>query len=91
MELQLLIVLRSKQIAGMLSCYDRILIQGTLPGLRNANGMTGYLYIRHVRIFGHARWAQPLRVALRHNAERRAYDSSLEIEFILRSKIHQQV
>ena len=32
------------EIAGVISCYDRILIQGTLPGLCYAQGMTSYLY-----------------------------------------------
>jgi hypothetical protein len=31
------------KIAGTLSCYDRIVIQGTLPGVGYAAGMTGYL------------------------------------------------
>jgi hypothetical protein len=33
MGLQLLTERRSDRIAGVLSCYDRMLIQGTLPGL----------------------------------------------------------
>jgi len=61
MGLQLLTERRSEQIAGVLSCYDRMLIQGTLPGLCYAEGMTGYLYAHHVRIFDYALWAQPLR------------------------------
>ncbi len=28
------------RIAGMLSCYDRIVITGTLPGICYADGMT---------------------------------------------------
>src|SRR5437899_685436 len=86
MGLQLLTERRSDQIAGVLSCYDRMLIQGTLPGLCFAEGMTGYLYAHHVRIFDYPRWAQPLREALRENAERLAADSGLEIEFIRRPK-----
>lgn len=34
----------SNQISGILHCYDRIVIQGTLPGLCYADGMTSYLY-----------------------------------------------
>src|SRR6266566_3058938 len=86
MGLQLLTERQSDQITGVLSCYDRILIQGILPGLCFAEGMTGYLYAHHVRIFDYPRWAQPLREALRENAERLAADSGLEIEFIRRPK-----
>lgn len=86
MGLQLLTERRSEQIAGVLSCYDRLLIQGTLPGLCYAEGMTGYLYAHQIRIFEYAQWAQPLRETLRKNAERLAAENGLEIEFIRRSK-----
>jgi hypothetical protein len=77
---------RSEQLAGTLSCYDRMLIQGTLPGLCSAEGMTSYLYAHRIRIFGYAEWAPPLRETLRENAERLAAENGLEIEFIRRSK-----
>jgi len=31
------------QIAGTLSCFDRIIITGTIPGICYADGMTSYL------------------------------------------------
>ena len=31
------------RIAGVLSCYDRVVITGTLPGVCYADGMTRYL------------------------------------------------
>src|SRR6266568_3226590 len=86
MGLQLLTERRSDQITGVLSCYDRMLIQGTLPGLCFAEGMTGYLYAHHIRVFDYAQWAQPLRETLRENAERLAAENALEIEFIRRPK-----
>jgi hypothetical protein len=86
MGLQLLTERRSEEVAGVLSCYDRLLIQGTLPGLCYAEGMTGYLYAHQVRIFDYALWAQPLRETLRENAERLAAENHLEIEFIRRPK-----
>jgi len=86
MSLQLLTERRSEQITGVLGCYDRILIQGTLPGLCYAEGMTSHLYAQRVRIFDYPRWAQPLRDSLRENAERLAAENGLEIEFIRRPK-----
>jgi len=86
MGLQLLTDRRSNQITGVLSCYDRMLIQGTLPGLCFAEGMTGYLYAHHIRVFDYAEWAQPLRETLRENAQRLAAENALEIEFIRRPK-----
>ena len=40
-----------KRIAGVLSCYDRIVITGTLPGVCHAKGMTSFLYANTIRIF----------------------------------------
>jgi hypothetical protein len=49
------------QIAEMLSCYDRILVFGTLPKVCYADGKTSYLYAPQVRIFDYPRFAEPLR------------------------------
>jgi hypothetical protein len=71
----LLIGRQADQIAGVLSCYDRILIFGTLPNICFAEGMTSYLYSHQVRIFDYPRYprfAQPFREELRMNAERLA-------------------
>jgi hypothetical protein len=70
------------QIAGVLSCYDRIIIQGTVPGWCYACGMTDYFYGHQLRIFDYAKWAEPLREALRQNMERIAAENSIEIEFV---------
>ncbi len=80
--MELLTERHADEIAGVLSCYDRILIQGTLPGLCYAEGMTAYLKARQIRIFDYAQFAQPLRDALRENAERLAAEHGLEIMFI---------
>ena len=74
------------QISGVLSCYDRILIQGTLPGICYAQGMTSFLNARAIRIFDYARFAEPLRDEIRLNAEQLAKGNNLEIEFIKKAK-----
>ena len=56
-------------IRGVLSCYDRIIIQGTLPPFCYAEGMTSFLYKQKIRIFDYKQhFAQPLRDAIIHNA-----------------------
>ncbi len=67
--MELLTGRHADQIAGVLSCYDRILIQGTLPTLSHAEGMTGYLFAHEIRIFDYARFAESLRDRLCENAE----------------------
>ena len=44
MGVELLTDRYADQIAGTLDCYDRIIIQGTLPKWRYASGMTEYFY-----------------------------------------------
>ena len=74
------------QIAGTLSCYDRIVIMGTLPGLCYAEGMASYLHAQRIRLFDFPRFAEPLRDEIRQNAERIAQEAGLEIEFIRSAK-----
>src|SRR5664279_3121225 len=70
------------QIAGVLSCYDRVIITGTLPGVCYPEGMATYLRIHDVRLFDYPRFVEPLREALRTNAEQLAREHGMEIEFI---------
>lgn len=51
MGVELLTERYKDQIAGVLSCYDRIIIQGTVPGWCYASGMTDYFYEHRIRIF----------------------------------------
>lgn len=70
------------RISGVLSCYDRMIIQGTLPGLCFPKGMTSYLHAQKIRIFDYAKWAEPLREQLRANAETLAAEHQVKIEFM---------
>ncbi len=70
------------QIAGVLSCFDRIVITGTLPGVCYAVGMATYLHAHGIRVFDYPRFAEPLRDEIRQNAEQIARENGLEIEFI---------
>ena len=70
------------KIAGVLGCYDRVVLQGTVPGLCYANGMSSYLRQHDIRIFDYARFAEPLREQIRENAEKLAKDAGMEIEFV---------
>ena len=82
MGLTLLTERHESQIAGVLSCWDRMLVFGTLPKICYAEGMTSYLYERKIRIFDYPRFAEPFRNELRDNAERLAAETGIEIEFL---------
>ena len=60
------------QVSGVLSCFDRVVITGTLPDIAHPKAMTGLLGYLGIRVFDYARWAEPLRDDLRENAERLA-------------------
>src|SRR5437764_11663251 len=72
----------AKQIAGVVSCYDRLVIMGTLPGVCYAEGMASYLRTHGLRLFDYPRFAEPLREEIRQNAERLAQEHGLAIEFL---------
>jgi hypothetical protein len=70
------------QIEGVLGCFDRMLIFGTLPRICFAGGMTSFLYERQIRIFDYPKFAEPYRNRIRENAEKMAAEAGIEIEFI---------
>ena len=74
------------QIASVLSCFDRVVITGTLPDIGHAGAMANYLSHKDIRFFDYPRWAEPLRDKLRHHAEHLAAEAGLKIEFIRRHK-----
>jgi len=71
-------------ISGVLSCFDRVVITGTLPAIAHAGAMAGLLSYLGIRLFDYTQWAEPLREELRANAERLAREAGLTIEFIRR-------
>jgi hypothetical protein len=70
------------ELDGVLSCYDRIVITGSLQSFCYAQGMTHYLYQQGIRIFEYAKFAEPLRECIRENAEALAQANGVKIEFI---------
>lgn len=75
-----------QQISGVLSCFDRVVITGTLPDICHAGAMAGFLSYHNIRLFDYAQWAEPFRGELRQHAERLAIDAGLKIEFIRKHK-----
>ena len=88
--MELLTERHADEIAGVRSCFDRILVQGTLPTLCYAEGMTAYLYRERIRIFDYARFAQPLGEQLKQNAERWASENGLTVEFIRKANFRKE-
>jgi hypothetical protein len=75
---------------GVLNCYDRIIVTGSLVPLCYAQGMTKYLYVHGIRIFDYAQFAKPLTEQIRANAAEIARTHGLEIEFIRKKNFRQE-
>ena len=67
---------------GIITCYDRMIIQGYIPGWSYAEGMTSYLKANNIRIFDFSSFSQPLTEQVRANAQRIADENGIQIEFI---------
>src|SRR6202011_1174976 len=79
---QLLTERYRERLAGVLSCYDRIIVTGTLPGACYAKGMMGFLSARQIRVFDYPRFAEPLRDRVRDRAAELASAAGVTIEHI---------
>jgi hypothetical protein len=79
-----------ERLLGVLSCFDRIVITGTLPGACYAGGMTSFLYSRGIRIFDYARFAEPLRERIRARAQQVCGEAGIEIEHINKPHIRKE-
>jgi hypothetical protein len=78
------------RIAGVLSCYDRVVITGTVPVICYADGMTRFLYANGIRIFDYPQFAQTLRDRVRDGAALLAANSGIGIEHIAKSHIRKE-
>jgi len=78
------------RIAGVLSCHDRLVITGTLPGVCHADGITWYLNARGIRIFDYPEFAKPLRDRVRDCAATLAAEAGLTIEHLGKGNIRKE-
>ena len=80
----------STKIKGVISCFDRIVLTGTIPGICYAQGMASFLFAKGIRIFDLTQWAEPLRQEIRENAEKVATDNGLKIDFIRKKNFRKE-
>jgi hypothetical protein len=79
-----------ERIAGVLSCYDRVVITGTLPAVCYADGMTRFLHARAIRIFDYPQFAMTLRDRVRGRAAWLAAEAGIAIEHIAKAHIRKE-
>jgi hypothetical protein len=78
------------RILGTLSCFDRVVITGTLVDIGYAAALAARLTARGFRLFDYTKFAEPLRDEVRAAAESLAAQSGLEIEYIQRKSFRKE-
>lgn len=77
-------------IQSVLSCFDRMVLTGTLVDFGHARVATQELHRRKIRIFDFPAFANTVREALRAHAEAVAAQHGLTIEFVRRAKVRKE-
>lgn len=90
MKTELLTAKYANELDGVLSCFDRIVVTGSLSPFCYAQGMTKYLYSQGIRIFDYVQFAEPLRDEIRANAEAVAQANGLTIEYIRKNDFRKE-
>jgi hypothetical protein len=88
--MELLTTKFKNKIKGILSCYDRVIIKGTIPGICYAEGMTAYLYAMKIRIFDFYKFAKLWRNQIILNSEKIAVMNGLKIEYIRKKNFRKE-
>jgi hypothetical protein len=78
------------KIVGVLGCYDRLVLTGTLMDIAYPEAMAGVLQREHIRCFDLAQFVDPLREQIRQNAERLAAEHGLKIEYLPRHDVRKE-
>jgi hypothetical protein len=79
-----------EQIAGVLFCYDRVIVQGTLAVFCYADGMKAYLTKPRIRVFDFTQFAKPLTDAIQANAEALAAASGLTTDSVRKENFRKE-
>jgi hypothetical protein len=76
----------SGQIDGALSCFDRVVITGTLREVSHPEAMRAVMMQEGLRCFDIGMFAEPLRQRIRDNALLLAREAGVEVEYLAKSK-----
>src|ERR1700712_4709878 len=78
------------RIAGVLSCYDRVVVTGTLPTVCYADGVTRFLDASQIRVFDYPAFAMTLRDLVREAAALLAAEAGIAIEHVAKSHVRKE-
>ena len=78
------------EISGVLSCVDRLILQGRIGIHSYADGMTRYLSARGIKIFDLIKWASPVTEAIKKHAEAVAEEAGLKVDFVRKKNFRKE-
>ena len=78
------------KIDGILRCFDRMILTGTLPTLCYADGMTSYLSARGMGVFDFVKFVPPLTEAIQAPAQALAAEAGRKIDYMRQKNFRQQ-
>lgn len=84
------IIKHEPDIAGTLSCFDRIIIKGTLPAVSFAKGMSGFLLKAGVLFKDYPKFAEAQTLELRQHTIALAAKEGVAIEFVPSPKVRKE-
>ncbi len=70
------------KIMGVSSCFDRVIIQGTLPDICHPRAITNFFNGHGVRIFDFKQWAAPMRDKINENIKAIAEENGIDVEIV---------
>lgn len=80
----------AEQIEGVLGCYDRVILTGTLVEVAHPDALRAQLYALNIRCFDLKLFAEPLRDQVRDHAILLARQAGLEIEYLERRGLRKE-
>ena len=73
-------------IEGVLGCFDRVVVTGTLTEVAYPEAMAAVLRRENIRCFDIGQFAEPLREGIRDNALKVAREAGAEVQYLSKSK-----
>ena len=80
----------SDKIIATVGCFDRVIIQGTLPDICHPGAITGFFNVHGIRIFDFKQWAAPMRDEINENMKAIAVKNRIDIEFIRKKNFRKE-
>ena len=74
------------KIMGVSSCFDRVIIQGTLPDICHPRAITNFFNGHGVRIFDFKQWAAPMRDKINENIKAIAEENGIDVEIVRKQR-----